>query len=114
MNNNLLASSNQSYDKLKTEIVDEQILKPKVAKKGLFRSSLFSDMNKGQYNFEENRKAVTQKRRKIFDNWRVKLEFTAYAPMVFKYIRQMDNINDEDLIHSLDPETNRQQIFMTN
>lgn len=38
----------------------------------------------------------------------------SYAPQVFKYIRHMDGISDQDIIQSIEPKNNRYQIFKTN
>jgi len=38
----------------------------------------------------------------------------AYAPQVFKYIRFMDGVYENEIIKSLDPKSNRLQIFKTN
>ena len=38
----------------------------------------------------------------------------SFAPKFFKYIRAKDQLNEEDLIASLDPKANRNQIIMTN
>ena len=38
----------------------------------------------------------------------------SYAPKFFQYIRELDELDENDLIPSLDPKANKHQIFMTN
>ena len=43
----------------------------------------------------------------------VKVEIRAYEPTIFSQIRQLDGIIEEELINSLMPRNNRDQIFNT-
>ena len=49
-----------------------------------------------------------------FETADVNIKVISYAPQVFKYIRHMDGISDQDIIQSIEPKNNRYQIFKTN
>ena len=45
---------------------------------------------------------------------KIKIDITAYAPQVFKFIRHLDGIDEVDIINSVDPMNNKFQIFKSN
>ena len=42
-----------------------------------------------------------------FHSVKVKIDFTAYAPQVFKYIRHLDGIDEVEIIKSISPLSNK-------
>lgn len=53
-------------------------------------------------------------KKKDFKTTRTNNIIRVYAPQIFRYIRFMDGIQENDIIKSLDPKCNRLQIFKTN
>ena len=45
---------------------------------------------------------------------KMKVRIISYAPGLMKLIRELDGISEEELIASINPKYNREQIFKTN
>lgn len=59
-------------------------------------------------------KASSQFMENLVYGVKMKARIISYAPSLMKAIREIDGISEDDLIKSIDPKNNREQIFKMN